>query len=91
LLRNPLSGSGALASDHEAPRPLGNYFLSRDLARGIGTFVDHNNNHRHDESLDNLTPANIYHDRGAKILKMREEIKKQTIRRRRLQHQSTAA
>ena len=43
------------------------------------------------ESLANQTPADVYHGRGAKILKMREEIKKQTIRQRRLQHQAAAA
>ena len=36
-------------------------------------------------------PADVYKRRGAKIRKMREEIKTQTIRRRRLQHQTTAA
>ena len=70
---------------------LENYFLSGDLERKIGTFVDHYNNHRYHESLNNLTPADVYHSRGAKILKMREEIKKNTIRRRQLQHQSAAA
>ena len=65
---------------------LQNYFLPGDLERQIGAFVDHYNNHRYHESLDNLTPADVYHGRGAKILKMREEIKKQTIRKRRLQH-----
>ena len=43
------------------------------------------------ESLDNLTPADVYHGRGRTILKMREEIKKQTIRKRRLQHKAAAA
>ena len=70
---------------------LENYFLPGDLERQIGAFVDHYNNRRYHESLDNLTPADVYHGRGAKILKMREEIKKQTIRKRRLQHQSAAA
>ena len=68
-----------------------NHFLPGDLERQIGTFVDHYNNHRYHESLANLTPADVYHGRGAKILKMREEIKKQTIRQRRLQHQAAAA
>ena len=40
---------------------------------------------------EDLTPADIYHGRGAKILKIREEIKKKTLRKRRLQHQSAAA
>ena len=70
---------------------LENYFLPGDLERRIGAFVDHYNNRRYHESLSNLTPADVYHGRGAKILKMREEIKKQTIRKRRLQHQSAAA
>mgnify|MGYP000412344847 CR=1 FL=1 len=67
------------------------YFLPGDLERQIGIFVEHYNNHRYHESLDNLTPADVYHGRGAKILKRREEIKKQTIRKRRLQHQTAAA
>jgi transposase InsO family protein len=70
---------------------LENYYLPGDLEHQISTFVDHYNNHRYHESLKNLTPADVYHGRGAKILKIREEIKKQTIRKRRLQHQSTAA
>ena len=70
---------------------LENYFLPGDLERQIAAFVDHYNNHRYHESLSNLTPADVYHGRGAQILKMREEIKQQTIRKRRLQHQSAAA
>ena len=70
---------------------LENYFLPGDLERQIGAFVEHYNNHRYHESLANLTPADVYLGRGAKILKMREEIKKQTIRKRRLQHQAAAA
>lgn len=40
---------------------------------------------------DNLTAADVNHGRGAKSLKRREEIEKQTIRKRRLQHQAAAA
>ena len=70
---------------------LENYFLPGDLEQKIGAFVDYYNNRRYHESLGNLTPADVYHGRGTKILKMREEIKKQTIQKRRLQHQSAAA
>ena len=70
---------------------LENYFLPGDLEQKIGAFVDYYNNRRYHESLGNLTPDDVYHGRGAKILKMREEIKKQTIQKRRLQHQSAAA
>jgi transposase InsO family protein len=70
---------------------LEHYFLPGDLERQIAAFVDCCNNRRYHESLGNLTPADVYHGRGAQILKAREEIKKQTIRQRRLQHQSAAA
>jgi len=70
---------------------LENYFLPGDLERQIDAFVDHYNHRRYHESLGNLTPADVYHGRSAKILKMREEIKKQTISKRRLQHQIAAA
>lgn len=70
---------------------LENYFLPSDLERQISAFVDHYSNHRNHESLSNLTPADAYHGRRAKILKMREEIKTQSIRKRRLQHQTATA
>ncbi len=70
---------------------LENYYLPGDLERQIEAFVDYYNNRRYHESLGNLTPADVYHGRGAQILSMREEIKKQTIRKRRLQHQNAAA
>jgi putative transposase len=72
---------------------LENYFLPGNLERQIEAFVDYYNNRRYHESLGNLTPADVYHGRGAKILSMREEIKvrRTTIRKRRLQHQNAAA
>ena len=70
---------------------LENHFLPGDLERQIGAFVDYDANRRYHESLGNLTPTDVYHGRGVKIPKMREEFKKQTIRKRRLQHQSAAA
>jgi hypothetical protein len=36
-------------------------------------------------------PADVYHGCSTKTLKMTEEIKKQTIRNRRLQHPASAA
>lgn len=70
---------------------LENYYLPGDLVRQIGTIFDHCTNRRDHKILDNLTPADVYVGRGDKILKMREEIPKQTIRNRRLQHQAAAA
>jgi putative transposase len=70
---------------------LENYYLPGDLEAHIGRFVEHYNHRRYHESLKNLTPADVYLGRGQKLLNMREKIKRDTIRRRRLQHQMKAA
>jgi transposase InsO family protein len=70
---------------------LENYFLPGDLEAQIEAFVVHYNHQRYHESLDNLTPADVYFGRGETILRERERIKRQTIQSRRLQHQTQAA
>ena len=70
---------------------LENYYLPGDLEQQIGVFVDHYNNHHYHESLNNVTPADVYFGRDKDILREREKIKKQTIQYRRLQHQKQAA
>ena len=70
---------------------LENYYLPSDLERAVASFLDHYNHRRYHESLDNLTPADVYFERGARILKRRENIKRQTIEQRRRQHISAAA
>jgi len=70
---------------------LENYYLPGDLEQQIAVFVDHYNNHRYHESLNNVTPADVYFGRDKDILREREKIKKQTIQYRRLQHQKQAA
>ena len=65
---------------------LENYYLPGDLERAIADFVEHYNQRRCHESLDNLTPADVYCGRGQRILKRREEIKRKTIDQRRRQH-----
>jgi putative transposase len=70
---------------------LNNYYLPRELEAEIAAFVE-NYNHCHlHESLNNLTPADVYFGRGQQILEERERIKKLTIHNRRLQHQLKAA
>ena len=69
---------------------LENYFLPGDLENQIAAFVDYSNNHRYHESIDNLTPADVYFGRGSTILTERERIKRQTIAERRLQYQLQA-
>ena len=70
---------------------LEHYYLPSDLERQVAAFVQHYNHARYHESLDNLTPADVYFGRGETILLERERIKRQTIANRRLQHQLRAA
>ena len=70
---------------------LENYYLPGDLEAEIGDFVAHYNHLRYHESLGNLTPADVYFERGQTILIERERIKRQTITNRRLLHRRQAA
>jgi putative transposase len=70
---------------------LENYYLPGDLEAQIEAFVADYNSRRYHESIDNLTPADVYFGRGQTILLQRERIKRQTIAQRRLQHQQQAA
>jgi putative transposase len=70
---------------------LENYYLPGDLEAEIEAFVADYNHRRYHESIDNLTPADVYFGRGQTILLQRERIKRQTITQRRLQHQRQAA
>jgi hypothetical protein len=63
--------------------------LPGDLERAIADFVEHYNHRRYHESLDNLTPADVYFGRGPRILQRREEIKRKTIEQRRRLHLQT--
>jgi RNA-directed DNA polymerase len=70
---------------------LEHYYLPGDLERQVAAFVELYNYARYHESLDNLTPADVYFGRAETILLERERIKRQTIANRRLQHQPHAA
>jgi transposase InsO family protein len=70
---------------------LDHYFFPGDLEASIEAFVDHYNHHRYHESINNLTPADVYFGRGQAILEQRERIKRKTIETRRLHHRKVAA
>ncbi|MGQ3279307.1 MAG: transposase, partial [Shinella sp.] len=70
---------------------LENYFFQEDLEAQVAAFVEHYNHRRYHESLENLTPADVYFGRGQAILLERERIKRDTIRQRRLNHHRKAA
>jgi putative transposase len=69
---------------------LENYYLPGDLERAVADFVDHYNHRRYHESLDNITPADVYFGRASRILERRREIKRRTIEQRRRHHFSAA-
>jgi len=54
---------------------LENYYLPGELKTRISKFVDYYNDERYHESLNNLTPADVYYGRGQSILDRRERIK----------------
>ena len=70
---------------------LNNYYLPSHLEHEIGQFIDYYNNERYHESINNLTPADVYFGRGQSILEKRRKLKNKTIQQRRLQHLKLAA
>jgi putative transposase len=70
---------------------LEHYYLPGQLEARLAEFVDFYNTRRYHESLGNLTPADIYFDRGPTILARRQNIKHQTIELRSRLHQQAVA
>ena len=71
---------------------LENYYLPGHLEAQIEAFVEHYNHRRYHESLNNLTPADVfYFGRAQTILLERERIKRRTIQQRRLLNLQQAA
>jgi hypothetical protein len=70
---------------------LQNYFLPSQLEIEIASFVNYYNHQRYHESLDNLTPADVYFGRAKEVLTRRDHIKQRTLQQRRLQNLQTTA
>jgi hypothetical protein len=68
-----------------------NYHLHSELERQVATFVSHDTHARCHESLDNVTPPDVYLGRADEIIAERNRIKRMTIANRRLQHRLQAA
>ena len=62
------------------------FYFPWELEQAIEGFVTYYNNARYHESLDNLTPADVYFGREKEVLGKRERIKQRTLRERRLQN-----
>ena len=65
---------------------LNNYYLPGELREHLQRFITYYNHERYHESLDNLTPADVYYGRGQEILDHRETIKLNTLAMRRKMH-----
>jgi len=65
---------------------LENYYLPGQLEARLSEFVDYYNSRRYHESLNNLTPADVYFGRGPAVLSRRENVKLKTIEGRRRLH-----
>jgi transposase InsO family protein len=65
---------------------LDNYYYPWVLEEAIANFVEYYNHHRYHESLDNLTPADMFFGRAEQILTQREEVKRRTLQERRNHH-----
>jgi putative transposase len=70
---------------------LDHYYSPEELTAQIAAFVEYYNHHRYHESLANVTPADVYSGRAAKLLERRERIKRETIMRRRKEYRKAIA
>jgi len=62
---------------------LQNYYSPSELEKAIGEFVEYYNHERYHESIDNLTPSDVYSGKSKEVLTQREQIKQDTLARRR--------
>ena len=62
---------------------LQNYYFPWELEQELSRFVDYYNNHQYHESLNNLTPTDVYFGRNREILTKRDQIKRKTLALRR--------
>ncbi|SFL26475.1 hypothetical protein SAMN04488518_1353 [Pseudovibrio ascidiaceicola] len=66
-----------------------NYYKSVDLEDQIGKFITYGNHHH--ESLDNVTPTDVYFRRDKQIQEPQENIKRHEIHKRCLHYHAQAA
>jgi putative transposase len=62
---------------------LNHYYCPDELIDAVDDFVNYYNHKRYHESLDNVTPADVYFGKKEQILRRREKIKRQNMGMRR--------
>ncbi len=65
---------------------LDNYYFTSELEEQLQKFVSYYNHERYHESLNNLTPADVFYGRGEEVLEERGMIKKNTMALRKQIH-----
>jgi transposase InsO family protein len=70
---------------------LEHYYSPEELKTRIGAFVNYYNNERYHESLNNVTPADVYFGRSQEILERRKQIKERTLKLRRKHYRNMIA
>ncbi|MGB2960051.1 MAG: integrase core domain-containing protein, partial [Bacteroidota bacterium] len=63
---------------------LQHYYLPEELEQEINRFIEYYNNERYHESLNNVTPADVYFGRYQEVITRREQLKRETMKHRRL-------
>ncbi len=63
---------------------LENYYYPWELEKAITELVNHYNYERYHESLDNVTPADVYEGRRNDILDQRAAVKHRTLTQRKI-------
>lgn len=66
---------------------LENYYSPEELKAAIARFVNYYSQERYHESLDNMTPTDVYYGRAEEVKNRREKIKKRTLWERKRLHQ----
>ena len=65
---------------------LQHYYFPEELKTALRDFVSYYNNERYHESLDNVTPADVYFGRQYEVLSERSKIKRRTMERRKKEY-----
>jgi len=61
---------------------LHHYYSPTELESVIGKFIYYYNNECYHESLDNVTPADVYYGRREQIVTLRDKIKVKALKER---------
>jgi putative transposase len=70
---------------------LEHYYFPWELEAALRDFVAYYNNERYHESLDNVTPADVYFGRQYAVLTERDKIKRLTMKRRKKEYLAAKA